>query len=148
MRPYSALRTTNRLQLADVLPLEMPFSLNIETTNRCNFRCKMCPLSFDDWEHTVGGIVNMPVELHQKIVSDLHELGHGTKLRALRLYAEGEPFIDPLLIEKIKISRPIADRIEITSNGSALTEQKSRALLGSRARLFAGLDLLSRSRTA
>jgi radical SAM protein with 4Fe4S-binding SPASM domain len=134
--PYSGLRTTKRQDLADILPLEMPLALHLETTNRCNFRCTMCPLSFDDWESTVGGIINMSLELHQKIVDDLRALGHGTKLRALKLYGEGEPFIDPFLIEKIKISRPIADRIEITSNGSALTEQKARALLD------AGLDYL------
>jgi radical SAM protein with 4Fe4S-binding SPASM domain len=96
----------------------------------------MCPVSFDDWEESVGGIVNMSIELHQKIIDDLLELGNGTKLRALKLYSEGEPFIDPFLIEKIKMSRPIAERIEITSNGSALTEQKSRALIA------AGLDYL------
>ena len=133
--PYSVLRSNAR-GLAEALPLRMPYALYIETTNRCNFKCTMCPLSFPDWEETVGGIVTMPVEVHQRIIDNLLELGQGMKLRALKLYSEGEPFIDPNLIEKIRISRPVADRIEITSNGSAITEQKARALLNS------GLDYL------
>lgn len=133
---YSQLRAQNRSDLAEALPLQMPYALYIETTNRCNFRCTMCPLSFHDWEETVGGIVTMSVDAHRRIVDDLTKLGQGIKLRTLKLYAEGEPFIDPHLIEKIKISRPIADRIEITSNGSAITEHKARALLES------GLDYL------
>jgi len=136
LKQYSQLRTSDRTNLVDVLPLKMPFALHIETTNRCNFKCSMCPVSFTDWEETVGGIVTMPLEVHQRILNDLAELGAGTKLRVLRLYGEGEPFIDPFLIDKIKMSRSIADRIEVTSNGSALTEQKARGLLTS------GLDYL------
>src|ERR1051326_1516333 len=114
----------------------MPFALYIETTNRCNFKCGMCPLSFPDWEETVGGVVTMSLDVHRRLIADLKELGSGTKLRTLKLYAEGEPFIDPCIIEKIKLSGEVADRIEITSNGSAITEQKAKDLLSS------GLDYL------
>jgi|SRR5688572_12607894 len=134
--PYSQLRTPGRANLADVLPLAMPFALHIETTNRCNFKCVMCPLSFPDWEETVGGIVTMSLADHHKILADLDELGGGTKLRALKLYSEGEPLIDPNIAEKVKASRSFAERIEITSNASGLTEQKARALIDS------GLDYL------
>jgi len=133
---YSELRMRPRADLAEALPLRMPYALYIETTNRCNFKCTMCPLSFPDWEQTVGGVVTMTLDQHKRIIDDLEKLGQGTKLRTLKLYAEGEPFIDPHLIDKIKASRHIADRIEITSNGSAITEQKARALLDS------GLDYL------
>jgi radical SAM protein with 4Fe4S-binding SPASM domain len=114
----------------------MPLGLNIETTNRCNFKCVMCPVSFPEWADEVGGIADMPLALHEKILADLQELGNGQKLKCLKLYGEGEPFLDPLLVEKICLSRRIAERIEVTSNGSALTAAKAKALLGS------GLDYL------
>jgi radical SAM protein with 4Fe4S-binding SPASM domain len=138
LTPYSQLRTTNRHDLKNLLPLPMPFSLYLETTNRCNFKCRMCPLSFPDWEQKVGGITTMTMNLHKKILHDIEELSWTTKtqLKSLKLYAEGEPFLDPLIIDKIRLASLTVERIEITTNGSALTETKCKELLHS------GLDYL------
>ena len=45
-KPFSGV--DDRVKLAEVIPLETPFTLNIFPSNICNFKCKYC-------EHSLGG---------------------------------------------------------------------------------------------
>jgi radical SAM protein with 4Fe4S-binding SPASM domain len=133
--PYSQLRNFERPSLARSLPLPMPMGMFIEPTNQCNFKCRFCPESFDDYTETVGGRAYMDFALFERIVAQIRELG---RLKVLRFYMLGEPLLHPDLVRMIKLAvdSGISDRTELTTNATALTEAKSRALLES------GLDYL------
>ncbi len=89
---YSELRKNTRIPLAQALPLRAPLALHIETTNRCNFKCVMCPVSFTDWEEKVGGIAKIPFPVIERLYADLLSMGGG--LKVIRYYGEGEPMLD------------------------------------------------------
>ena len=43
-----------RLDLVSSAPLSGPLLVHIETTNKCNFSCKFCPESLDDYLEQTG----------------------------------------------------------------------------------------------
>ena len=133
--PYSQLRNFQRPSLAPILPLPLPMGMFIEPTNQCNFKCRFCPESFDDYTEKVGGRAHMSFELFERVVAQIKELG---RLKVLRFYMLGEPLLHPDLVRMIKLAvdAGITDRTELTTNATALTADKSRALLES------GLDYL------
>lgn len=102
----------------------------IELTNRCNFRCKFCPESITDYEERVGGIFALTFDQFRKICSDILALG---QLKVLRFYMMGEPFLHKDLPEMIAYAKhaQVAERIEVTSNGTAITEKTSARILDS-----------------
>jgi radical SAM protein with 4Fe4S-binding SPASM domain len=136
MNPYSRLRDpASRLPLAELLPLPHPWAVYLEPTNVCNFKCKFCPESFADYEQQVGGFRNMDAGLYDKVVSDLVSLG---KLKVLRFYMLGEPLLNKQLGAMIRkaVDAGVAERTEVTTNATALTEQRAHELVDS------GLDYL------
>jgi radical SAM protein with 4Fe4S-binding SPASM domain len=118
---YTGLRQVPRLDLAKVVPLRSPLTVHIEPTNVCNFNCSFCPVSRDDYAEQSGFYERMSMELYRKIVSDLKSF---EQLRALKFYFLGEPFLNPDLVEMVQIANQekLAERIEITSNGSLLCD--------------------------
>lgn len=121
MLSYTDLRTLPRVDLAQAVPLERPFTIFIEPTNICNMRCSFCPVSLPSYREESGFYHDMPMELYQKILVDVKTIG---RLKSLKLYFIGEPFLNQHLGEMIKLARAqeITDRIEITTNGSIWRE--------------------------
>lgn len=132
---YSKLRNLSRPSLKRLLPLSFPLSMYIETTNRCNSRCRYCPISFKDYSKISGGFSTMSLFKFNKICHDIHA---GGKLKVLRFYLMGEPLLNPDLPEMIKIATKmkLAERTELTTNGLLLNKGKSLAIINS------GLDYL------
>jgi len=131
--PYGQHRA--RTDLTQVLPLDTPFSLHVDPTNACNFRCTFCPTGNADLlklvERPKG---RMPLALFHKIVDDLAAFPR--PLKTLHLYKDGEPLAHrefPAIVGAAK-TRGIAHHIETTSNGALLTKGIADALLD------AGLD--------
>lgn len=123
----------SRIKLADSIPLVHPLTVHIETTNRCNFKCRYCPESLDNYGDLVGGMQTMSMVDFRTICSQLKKLG---TISVVRLWIMGEPLLNPLLPEFIRVLKDfdgdkIAERVEVTTNASALTEEKSRLLLSS-----------------
>lgn len=135
MLPYSKLQDKNRNTLAAQLPLAHPWSMYLELTNRCNFKCKFCPESIDNYIEKVGGIRSLDFEQFRKVCADILELG---KLKVLRFYMLGEPFLHKELPDMVAYAKEnqVADRIEVTSNGSAITAKNAERIIRS------GLDYL------
>jgi radical SAM protein with 4Fe4S-binding SPASM domain len=135
MLKYVELRSAPRVDLGRAVPLAAPFTVFIEPTNVCNFRCVMCPESFPDYQELAGYYQRMPMELYEKIVEDLRDLG---RIKALKFYFEGEPLLHPELGKMIRIARlaGVADRTEVTSNASLLTDERCAELVQS------GLDYI------
>ncbi len=134
-RPYSLLRQNARVPLREAVPLRAPFTLYVEPTNICNFKCVYCPESFDDFEEKSGGLQRMDLPAFTRLADQIRDLG---RLKTLNFYMMGEPFVNKALPDFVRVAKQtgVADRVIITSNGSLLTEDASRKTLE------AGLDYL------
>ena len=112
----------NRTKLETVIPLNVPFIINVDPSDVCNFQCKFCPTGDRElMGKTPGrnhGIMNF--ELFKKIVDDISKFDKSIKV--LRLYKDGEPLLNPRLAEMIKYAKEsrCADRIDTTTNGILL----------------------------
>ena len=135
MLPYSKLQDPKRNTLASQLPLAQPWSMYLELTNRCNFKCVFCPESIENYAEKVGGLSALTMDQFKKICSDSLELG---KLKVLRFYMLGEPFLHKELPDMVAHAKQLqmADRIEVTTNGSAITAKNAERIIES------GLDYL------
>lgn len=131
---YSALRQEDRPSLKRLLPLPFPMSIFIEPTNRCNFRCLFCPESFSDFAEKTGGYATIDDALFQRI---LDEISYHRVTRVVRFYMMGEPLLNPRLPDMVRRTKIAGvERIEVTTNGSFLSEKLCNELLDS------GLDYL------
>ena len=107
---------------------EFPPTVRIESTNMCNADCVTCPR--EEMTRKPG---TMEMDLYEKIIRECSRY----KIRCLHLHNFGEPLLDKLLSERIRIAKKAGlKRVKIISNGSLLTEEKTRELIES------GLDEL------
>lgn len=118
--------------MGDVIPLATPFTLLIDPTNACNFKCTFCPTGDKQLLKKVGrpiGLMNF--DLFRKIIDDLDGFEH--KLKKLQLYKDGEPLLNKQLPKMIAYakSRGVAEVIETTTNGSLITPKIAEAIIDS-----------------
>lgn len=106
----------DRQPLADLLPLAGPLSVFISTTSACNFSCSWCPVSGPTYQQDYGK-GRMSTADFKTILDKLTSAG---TLKVVRLYAIGEPLMDPTLHEKIALVHELGLRSEVTTNGSLL----------------------------
>lgn len=134
--PYSQLRNGQRINLASVVPLAAPFTLHIEPTNICNFRCSYCPESLPEFETISGGWHKLANNQIEHIYDNIKALG--SPLKTINFYMMGEPFAHPGLPDMIARARQLnlADRLIVTSNASLLTAHRHDAIID------CGLDYL------
>lgn len=106
-----------RHKLEEVLPLDFPYSLAIDPCNLCNFKCKFCAMQSSDESRSYKKQF-MELKLFEKIIDDLEEMS--ARLKVLRLSGQGEPLLNPNIIEMISYAKTknVADFIEIVTNGS------------------------------
>ncbi len=137
MIKYTELKDTKRKVLREVIPLPKPFTLLIEPSSLCNFKCKMCFQSAKEQGDFKAKRSNMTMECFEKIMHQAKSW-QGEKFKVLKLCIYGEPFMNPHFSEMLKIAKraEIAERIETTSNVSLLTEELCRNLVRN------GLDYL------
>ena len=100
---------SDRIRLAEALPLDAPLSVHIDPTNACNFKCSFCPtgdparlksvgrrvanLKLDDFKKIVDGMAAFPHSEDQVILVLNHELGDWEGARAVSPYgSEDELF--------------------------------------------------------
>jgi len=121
--------------LAELLPLETPLSLMIDPSNACNFKCVFCPTGNTDLLEQVSrpkGI--MGLDLFHKLIDDLTAFPQ--QIQVLHLYKDGEPLANKFLANMVSYAKSSnwIGRVEITTNGSLLSPERSSALIA------AGLD--------
>jgi len=116
MKNYSEL-SLDREALENCIPLDAPFTVFVEATNVCNFKCPHCPHGLEDYRQQAGYYEAMSMELFSKLLTGIEELGH---IKALKFWLIGEPFLNRHLAEMIRLAATakVADRIELVSNGS------------------------------
>lgn len=126
MAEYRQWRNEERTLLKDVVPLDTPYTLNIESSSLCNIRCKYCAHSVDNhgiWEG------NMSMELFREVLHQLH--GFPRKLKLVDMFCFGEPLCNPnlaLMISEIN-KAGVAEKINFTTNGILFTHAKADEIL-------------------
>lgn len=121
MIKYTQLKSTNRQNLMDVLPLKKPFTVLIEPSSKCNFKCIQCFQSIRKPSYFTRNRMNMPLDRFQRVIDQLKSWPGG-KLKVLKLSMYGEPLINPDFCEMLRIAKDadVAERIETTTNASLL----------------------------
>lgn len=123
---------TKRQHLADIVPLPHPFTIYIEQTKYCNFKCYYCMHSTHGDEHGVfrqkGHIMeHMDFAMYQKLIEQLAEL----RIKRIVFSGLGEPLMNPAFPEFVEyaVAAGIAERVEVLTNGALLTPKYSDALI-------------------
>lgn len=122
----------NRTKLEEVIPIQTPFVVHIDTNNTCNFRCKFCTSG----DHELLTRYNRPkgymtLELFKKIIDDLAEFD--TKVKDLIFHKNGEPLLHSNIVEMIEYakSKNVANRTILVTNASLLTPSLARGIANS-----------------
>lgn len=116
----------NRTPLQDVIPLETPFVLFIDPSSRCNFRCNFCPTGNRELlQKTHRKNTLLSYDLFTKVIDDLEQFD--APLKVLRMYKDGEPFLNPRLADMVRYAKKSGQALSIdtTTNGSLLTPEKA-----------------------
>ncbi len=129
MIQYSDLKNTDRHQLREVIPLAKPYTLLIEPSSACNFRCRMCFQNAAQ-EEFKDKRRNMDMNLFRKIL-DQAKAWPGERFKVLKLCIYGEPLMNPHFAEMMALAKEaeIADRIETTSNASLFNDEICLAMI-------------------
>ena len=137
MLNYTQLKEDNRKNLRDIIPLAKPFTLVVEPSSLCNFRCIMCFHSTQENKYFNENKRNMPFDLFKFIIRQASEWD-GDKFKVLKLSLYGEPLINTDFCRMLSLARDseISERIETTSNVSLLTPEISEGLV------YGGLDYI------
>src|SRR5690349_3556106 len=129
---------TGRTALETVIPLATPFVVFADPASSCNFKCTFCPTGHRDMIAETGryqGI--MKFEVFQKVIDDLVEFDKPIKV--LRLYKDGEPFLNKRLADMIAYAKASGrvDYIDTTTNGTLITPERMAPVLA------AGIDKIN-----
>ena len=128
----------DRTPLEKVIPLSTPMILFVDPASICNFKCKFCPTGNPELIKNSGrwqGL--MDFDLYKKIIDDLKDFEE--PLKVLRLYKEGEPFLNKQLADMIRYAKKsgMVQYIDTTTNGSRLQPEQIKPILD------AGLDRIN-----
>jgi len=112
-----------RINLLNNIPLQGPLLVHLEPTNVCNFKCRFCPESLDDYKDQAGGLFNLSLEHYTKILNELKKM---PKLKSLNFFMMGEPFANKNILKFVKMasSANISETYMISTNGALLTKEK------------------------
>lgn len=124
----------NRKRLADVIPLVAPFTVYIEPTRYCNFKCFYCMHSTRGikggvFEKAGYEIKHMPETLYANIIDQLCSFQE--QVKRIVFSGLGEPLMNPRLAEMVRMARDrnVAHRIDIITNAGLLTPERVDALV-------------------
>lgn len=118
MADFRTWRNSERTWLKDVLPLDTPYNLYIETSSLCNARCVYCTQS----KNPHGEL--MPQEIFDKIMDDSNKFPH--KIKLFDLFYSGEPLCNPNFENMAAIAKRsgLSEKIGVTTNGLLLTPKR------------------------
>lgn len=119
-----------REPLVKVLPLKMPYLIQIFPVYACNFKCEYCIHSLERAQHGyISHEAMMPWEIYKKVIDDIK--GTGEHIKMLRFAAIGEPLLHPQIAEMVAYAQQsgIADSVDIVTNGSLLTRELADRLI-------------------
>jgi MoaA/NifB/PqqE/SkfB family radical SAM enzyme len=114
-----------RSVLADVVPLKMPYSVQVEVSQVCNIRCNYCMHSFIAQKDKGMMDVGLFVDLCDRIEE------FGAKLKSVNFAGWGEPLVNPKLAPMIQHlhARKLTESIAVITNGLLLSRANSLNLV-------------------
>lgn len=117
--------------LKDLLPLETPLAVYVEVTTACNFKCSYCPRGVANASGIPVKSKSMSLENLCACVDSLRKFPD--RLKAFVFVGQGEPLLNPRIADMVAYAKKaeIADRVEVVTNGSMLTEEVSDGLIAS-----------------
>lgn len=113
-----------RSLLADVIPLDAPYSLICETSQVCNIKCNYCMQSFIKRDHRQI----MSLSTFGELCEQIGEFG---KIKKVNLAGWGEPLVNkelPNMVQHLS-QMNIVENIDIVTNGLLLTRILSEKLI-------------------
>ena len=122
---------TKRKKLAEIIPLAAPFTVYIEQTKYCNFKCFYCIHSTrDEANGEFRALGHRMQHFFEKIIHDLKAFPQGG-IKRIVFSGLGEPLMNPRLPDYVRmaVEAGIAGRVEVITNGLLLTPEKSKALV-------------------
>ena len=130
MIKYTELKSMDRKNLKEILPLSKPFTILVEPSSRCNFQCIQCFQNSKGDNYFTKNRRNMDFDTYLKVIDQLKNWD-GLKIKVLKLCLYGEPLLNPDFCEMLKVAKEenIADRIETTTNASLLTKRIAEELV-------------------
>jgi radical SAM protein with 4Fe4S-binding SPASM domain len=114
-----------RTALETVIPLATPFIVFVDPASACNFACTFCPTGHRDMIAETGRFNGvMKFDVFKKVIDDLSEFEKPIKV--LRLYKDGEPFLNKKLAEMVAYAKQsrCVDYIDTTTNGTFITPDR------------------------
>lgn len=107
-------------------PGDFPLHVDIESTNRCNLRCSMCQIDFDNMKQG-----DMDMALYEKIIKECGE----NHLPSVKLNYRGEPMLNKFLARMVRRAKDAGIiEVQFNTNGVLLNGTMAKELIG------AGLD--------
>lgn len=107
-------------------PGDFPLHVDIESTNRCNLRCSMCTIDFDNMRQG-----DMDMGIFEKIIKE----GGANHLPSIKLNMRGEPTLNQNLVEMVRLAKQAGIlEVQFNTNGVAANERLAQGLIE------AGLD--------
>jgi len=120
-----------RVNLLDVIPLSTPYSLYLDPSSACNFKCNFCPTGHVDLVKESYARRALKMEYFIKVIDGLSQFDK--RLKVLRMNKIGEPTLNKNLIEMINYARSSGrvEWIDFSTNGSLLDAKYMLNLKGS-----------------
>ena len=119
-----------RTKLAEVLPLDTPFVVQIFPVYACNFKCNYCIFSVDKAKRGfISDKIIMDFDLYKKCIDEIAIFPN--KVKVLRFVGIGEPLLHKNIADMVEyaVSKDVANTVEILTNASLLTPKMSDSLI-------------------
>lgn len=108
----------NRNYLKDVLPLETPYSIQIETIKSCNFKCNYCAYSNTKIEYNIMSLDNFKC-----YISGLDKFN--SKIKNFVFSGLGEPLLHKNIYNMIPLVKEYSDIVTLITNGSMFNNKEN-----------------------
>lgn len=123
---------TERSMLGEQLPLGAPFSVILDVSERCNFKCSYCFRAGkidESWGFAAARSI-MSLETFQRAAQQLKDFPQ--KIKLISLSGHGEPMTNPLLAEMVRYLNvlDVADEIDMHTNASLLNDKNIAPIAG------------------
>lgn len=122
-----------RVNLADRIPLEMPFTLYVTASHICNFRCNYCTQSWSNEEKKKIEFKQQFLEWDTFINIVEQAAEFNGQFKQILFTGLGEPLLNPKTPDMIKIitERNLSEKVEMYTNGYYLDQEMTKRIVDS-----------------
>ena len=129
-----------RNSLGEVVPLDSPYVIYIESSSFCNLECKFCPQHISP-DHIVKK--NMDLETFKKLINDL--LQFKIKPKVMRFCGLGDPLFNKQFLEILEYAAEsnAVEKLELITNGILLNNKLIPKIVNYLDRIIISIEGLS-----